>query len=284
MIRHVKILRGVLPHIIDKRQITGKKKRYTTNREILAFGLYSALKSLTTSSKISHYHNQLNKLARYCKVSPNTFKTYLKYAQEFGYLRYDSKTEIIQLVSYQTICNKFKINKEFHQIKYNTNDKQKTWRYILTALEIKEQKQKQFHMIWQKLCKNPPLKTALLKQPGVTKRNIRRTLLNYQEQLYKQGSKNEQLYQYRNILFSINADTERTRQNIKHTYGYKSEHSVYYLKKQMVKRGIATVEKRIYIGNHAAWNKNQYTTRHRETGERITIMPDKITLNHSVIC
>lgn len=238
MIVQIKILKGVAPILVGKRE---KRTSYVTNRELKAFDLYVCLKAITTAGHIKNYPAQLEKLTEFSKCSKATFYTRLWMLVEMQLITV--KGLAIQLCSWEKVAELYELNTlEFHKVNYDTQNKQQNIEYILKAIEIGENQERQTKEAQRKINKTPELESVFNIQCMKQNKQADFTLNNLhavQCETYATGAADY------DILHSINADVNRSAKRIKLVYGFHSIRNVAYMKRQLEKRGLATITKRV---------------------------------------
>jgi hypothetical protein len=273
----LKLLKGLISQVVRYRGQHGAKQRYYTNRAIDGLGIYLLLRSRTTSNKIQHYRKQLGSLLEFCNCSKTTFMKRLKIAEDIGLLTYSHHD--ITFIAYEKIARKYELDRvHFTQIMYDSANEMQTIRHILEGVELHENKERQHEMIKRNTSKNPLLTAALkVRFPVLQKGNFRKRLLKAQQASYRVGSGDAVL------LHHFNADDNRAARTIRAAHGFKSNRSVYDLKRRLYDRQVITDwKRRIFQGKEPDWNPHAFTTWNPATGIRTTVMPDEITLNTAI--
>lgn len=238
MVHQIKILKGITPILVGKREL---RTSYVTGTEIKSLGFMFLLKSMTTAGQIKNYPKQLKAISAFCKCSKGTFYTRLYELVQMGLVKVDRYT--IHLASFKKIAEHYELPTiEFHLINYDTEDKGKTIEYILKTVEIAENQQRQQNEVQRKINKTPEIELAYNSLCRAQNKPAEFTLKNLhtkQRETYSVGADDY------DVLHSINPDLNRSAKSIKKAYGHVSVRNVAYLKRQLNKRGLATVTKRV---------------------------------------
>lgn len=239
----LKILKGLATEACFLRE---KRNSYETNRALKAFGLWVLLKNETTSGFINDPHKQSENLEKLCKASFRTIRRYVSWAEDYGLIR-KSDQNGWALSSYSEVCDKYLLKPVFTEFEYDETDEKKTIEYYLKALEIAENREKQIYTYNKKQKLNPQIKPALeVEAANYGKRaeaiKTPEDLFKLQKQLFSYGGSHSQTY---NVVQNfLNPDFQRSARTIRKAHKFKSVLSVTYMKRQLEKRGFATIEKR----------------------------------------
>lgn len=237
-IAQVKILKGIAPKLVGIRE---KRKTYVTSSQLKPFDLLLCLKAMTTAGIIKNYPKQLEEIKLFCKVSKSTFYTRLYQLEKMNLLTITQGT--IYLTSWKKIAELYDIDTiEFHTINYDTDKKEQTVEYFLRAIEIEENQQIQLKEAQRKMNKTPELEIAFNSYCNKQNKTAELTLKNLHEiqrETYSTGADDY------DVLHSINPDTNRSAKSIKKAYNFHSIRNTAYLKRQLEKRGLATVTHRL---------------------------------------
>lgn len=241
---NVQIIRfpvGLAKAIINQRNLVLK---YETNRVVKAYDMFTCLKSTNVCGVISNFTDQLPELTALCKISRTAFYTRLNDCIELKLItKADNK---LRLTSWKKACELFNVIEtgKFHDINYNPDEPKQTIQHIIAIIAMKEQTEIIKTQVDKKLNANPDVKKAydvyakhFLKSETEFSPSA---LFNAQRKSYAEGAP-DVIYE---ALHKINPDTNRTVKSIQKDFGMKSHRSATYLKRNLAKRGLLTVEKR----------------------------------------
>lgn len=177
----------------------------------------------------------------FCKCSKSTFYSRLHQLETMELLRVTKKT--IYLTGWENVVALYELPAiEFHTINYDTDNKAQTIEYFLKAIEIAENKQRQEKEAQRKINKTPELEIAFNSYCTKQNKPAEFTLNNLHEIQRETYSKGAADY---DVLHSINTDNNRSAKSIKKAYNFHSIRNVAYLKRQLEKRGFASVTHRL---------------------------------------
>lgn len=242
MVQTLRFPVGLAKAIINQRVIVLK---YETNRVIKAFDMFTCLKSTNTCGVISNYTQQLPELLAICKISRTLFYTRLKDCIELKLI--SKRGDDLQLTSWFKACELFDVIETgaFHNINYNVNDTKQTAQHIIAAIALKEQRQIIQTQVAKKLNANPDVKEAYHVYVKYFKQSSTEfsptALFNAQRRTYSEGAP-AVIYE---ALHKINPDPNITVKSIQKQFGMKSHRSATYLKRNLAKRGLVEIEKRV---------------------------------------
>ena len=207
--------------------------------------MFTCLKSTNTCGVISDYAGQLPDLLTFCKISRTLFYTRLKDCIELKLI--SRRGDDLQLTSWFKACELFDVVETgvFHTINYDLNDTKKTVQHIIAAIALKEQRQIIQTQVSKKLNANPDVKEAYhvyVKHFKQSSTEFSPTaLFNAQRRTYSEGAP-AVIYE---ALHKINPDPNITVKSIQKQFGMKSHRSATYLKRNLAKRGLVEIEKRV---------------------------------------
>lgn len=234
----VKILKGISSVLVGKRELC---KTYVTSTDIKPNDTFHCLKAMTTAGQIQNYPKQMEAIKVFCKTSKSTFYNRLHWLEKRG-LAWTIKGTLY-LASWEKYAQYYELETiEFHLINYDTENKGQTIEYILKTVEIAENQQRQNKEIQRKINKTPEIELAFNSRCRVQGKTAEFTLNNLhhvQRETYSQGAADY------DVLHSVNPDVNRSAKSIKKAYGFVSNRNVAYLKRQLEKRGLAKVTKRV---------------------------------------
>jgi hypothetical protein len=232
---------GLAKALVDQRKLVLK---YETNRVVKAYDTFTCLKSTNICGVISNYTDQLPELTAICKISRTAFYNRI---QDCIKLKLITKRGTqLHLTSWTKACEMFDVVNTgvFHNINYNLSDTKQTIQHIIAAIALKEKEQIIQLQVAKKLNANPDVKEAY----DVYMKHFLKSetefcpaaLFNAQRKSYSEGAPSV-LYE---ALHKINPDCNRTVKSIQKDFGMKSHRSATYLKRNLAKRGLLTIEKR----------------------------------------
>jgi len=245
----VKLLIGAPAALVSRRHL---RNNYQTNQEIKYWSTWFLLKSLTTTSYIQHWISQREYLLAWLQMNENTFRRHLAWLKSMDLLELDKKNYSIRLCGYQHAAEIMEISYEgIYEVGFDPINKtpgKQTFQYVLRTEEFEHHKNRQASALMYKIDHNPSsLKDDLLYyllQAGADYHRLQADpayyadrLLRLQIRFFKEGS---ELFQY---IMSFRADINRGAKLIKKHHQYKSCQSVAYMKRKMLKLGIASIWK-----------------------------------------
>lgn len=248
----IRVLKGLATEAAFLREM---RWTYETNRAVKAFGLWVLLKNESTSGSISLLKpGQINRLEYLTGKSYKTVQRWLIYAEQYGLLdlRYSNDSLIrISLKSNQEVSNKYALVEptKYHELEYTPNETPSI-DYLLKALELHENKEKQITAYTNKTRLNPIVNRAILIESENL--GIPAALDGSPEELKKLQAKTfcsggSQSATYEVLQNLINPDFQRTARRIAFAHRMKNPQSAVYMKRALAKRGLAKVTRRAPI-------------------------------------
>lgn len=287
MIIPIKILTGLSTEVVKMREIRNKNK---TNRNILAYALYTWLKNKTTAGVIHHYDKQLETLLEGSNISRSSFYRYLNYAEDLKLITRNTYTGTLKLAGYASVMeNLYIIEKAFTTIYYDT-DKHKL-NFIFETLEIHENKARQLTAVNGKISKNPIVNSAFklfwISQGVPDQAYTLDNLLKTQKLIFEKGTA-ARIYQP--LMEIVNPHFNRSSYGIAAAHGYLRARNTTYLKRKLVKRNLINVldieapvcryRKDRIEGNIRGKNENAFTTWNKAKNAAEWKQPQQIIINH----
>lgn len=272
MIIKLKIPRYLSSHLVNKREL---RNVYETNRMIKVYGFFAVLKTFTSSGLIKNYHNQIEVIGQLTKKSRSSVYNYLNFCKKLQLIKMQGN--VIVLSSWE---NATKIIDEdifcdlYTELNYDVKNGLQTPEYLIYAAEIKENQDAQTNAVIREVGNNLPLAQLLAVDRQVTPEHVQK-LANLQVFTFVNGkSENDYL-----LIHSVRADVQRTAKSIRKAYNMKSRRSVKYLKRQLVRRGIATVFTRCHTSEcRNRISSMMYSGYFKEVASTFWKQPDLITL------
>lgn len=277
---------GLARSLINRRALVTK---YETNRVLKAFDFFTCLKATNVCGVISGFHSQLPMLLPLCKISRSSFYTRLNDCAKLGLLKLDGNN--IRLHSWDNVCRLY--DHEFtyyHKINYDLNNETANFQYFISALALHEQRVIITKQITKKFNQNPEVKKAhdtfaenfLTEVPEYSPASLH----ELQKFTYAQGAP----VIFYDLLHKFNPDPHVTVKTIQKQFGFASHRSATYLKRNLAKRGLITVNKRTAIkhdynnkevlGAHKARKEKAYHTWYDPgTHSRTWHLTDEILIN-----
>lgn len=278
-----KIPQGISKILVAERELRNTKQ---TNSLVKVYGFYFALKSVTTAGKIQNYRQQLQTLCAYTKRKSSSFYEYLRKAEKLNLLT--RKDGDIHLTSWEKVFKNFGlVQKSFINIEYDITNKLITPEYLIVCSAIKENKDSQAFALCKKIENNPLLKYELGITGAVTTSTIQRLQHEQKITFMHQNNASGSDTNY-DALHSLNVDFERSLRKLRQDFGFKSNLSATYLKRQLVIRGLASVSHRITTSslknrkwklNEAGKKTEQLTGYDNQKHQTVWRQPDLISLN-----
>lgn len=240
----IKFPKGLARFLVCDRKMVSK---YQTNRTVKLLGFYAALKSTNTCGVIKDFTGQLPDLLAVCKVSRTLFYTRLKQCEKLELLTIKGKHQSapkICLTSWDKVCEMFDV--EFtghHTINYDLHDTKKTPEHFINLIHLQEKDAQIRQQISKKLSSNPTIKKGYEIYAKLTNNEKPFTATNLfeaQRKSYSEGAP-EGVYE---VLHQINPDPNRCVKSIQKDFSMKSHRSSTYLKRNLEKRGMISIQKR----------------------------------------
>lgn len=272
MIIQLKIPIGISRLLVQERTL---RVKYQTNRQIKYYGFFCILKSTTTSGLIQNYLKQIDFLCSITKRSKSSFYNYINACIKLGLLVKEGNS--LRLKNWTSILAQFNLkDKAFLEYEYDIDNKEQTPEYFMMIAEIRENQSYQVNSIIKEIQQNPQLKD-LLNEKKVNEQTALK-LHRMQVQTFINGcGGSERIY---SIIHCINADFQRNASKLRKDFNFKSHLSVAYMKYQLVKRGLAQIQRRFICSeSRMRKNRNQYFTGWDEVLKVSTWqLPDEIIL------
>jgi len=268
-----KIPHGFASYLVRQRE---QRSVYQTNRAVKVYGFFSLLKTITSTGIIKNYHQQITDISQLTKRSTSSVYAYIGHCKKLGLLTTEGRN--IQLTGWKAIINKHDecvYTPIYTTLQYDPANELQTAEYMIYAAEIAENQQKQTKAVIKSIGNNLLLAEALNVKQTTTKKDVE-TLQRLQVLTFVSG-KTDPDYE---LIHSLNADVQRTAKTLRKAYGMKSRRTVKYLKKQLIKRGIAKVEKRLLQSPDCSRvNKSTYYTGYNPANKNtFWKRPDSINL------
>ena len=240
MILKVHIPKRLPSAIASTRSLVSK---YETSRAFKVFETFTYLKALTPSGKIQQSafagpHAFYSHLASSCYLSVNSFKTRLRWLEEWELITLDKYKNII-LKSWEQICKQFRVtDSEFYEI--FINEQNERLEYVLKTLVIKENKDRQQFKFAQSVSNNLVKDELERIIPGniTSFKELTDYLVNLQKFTYKNRSDSY------DIAHTFRADFNVSCLGMARLFDFKALRSSSYLKKVLQLRGFINVKKR----------------------------------------
>lgn len=226
------------------RYLTTRKKGNKTHPLMKVFGFYLLLKAEAPNSGwIQNYTKQIAALSKNFGISQRSFFTYMNELERLK-LAFREKNNI-RIVSWDQLGKVLDIStKKRTQIKFNYDGSQKI-HWWFSAIDIKDNQERQAYMIWKKVNKNSEIKNDLL--TAMYKRNFDKTKLNNPEyfagrlfSLYVEDFKTGT--EVHDLLIRIRADVNRSVKKLAYDWCISAQLTSYW-KKKMHKQKIIDVAK-----------------------------------------
>lgn len=237
MIKAFKIPRGLPTAIVGEREKS--PKGYNINRVLPAVDLFLCLKN--ESHKIHNYQKQLPYLLALCKCSKATFYKRLKECESRGLVKIEKKRHI-WLTSWHQLAQIFMYDERlgFHTVNYNLDDDKQEIRYILKALEIRENEERQVYAIAKRLAAHPDNKQAYEQFCYLNGLNGEFNLKDYEAAKKRSFALGTERSIY-DLLHELNLSLSRNVNTIANAHGYKHWQGAAYLKAQLAARELIKV-------------------------------------------
>jgi len=256
----VKVYNELIANIIKVRKL---RNAYQTNRIFKPIATFFLLKSVTPSSVIQQYTQQLSELLQYLRIGKTTFYSHVRELESLGLCKRVGGA--LRLCSYDKMCELFELT-EVSNVTRITYDHTKHRFYELMYASLLHNKQVECDtQVRAKIDRIPEFK-EVLQELGP---DVRRALLDKQISDFKNGT---QSFEYE----IINADVQITARSIHKQFGFKSYKSVAYLKARLKAASIATVEKREYVSEHRSRKRHQYVAYLTASKSTLWRLPDEI--------
>lgn len=242
----IKVYNELITNIIKIRNERGnystKGLIYRTNRVLKPISIYFLLKSVTTSGVIKDYTHQFGWLLDFLGISKPTFYSYLKQLESLQLVKRNKGALILS--SYSQMCETFELSEvsnisyilyqegvgqEFYKLLEGSIISNKN-KYVKQQVNTKIERIKEFAQYLRETGGHHSNKNDSLADQ----------LLNRQIADFKNNSQTEEI-EY------INPDYQISARKIREIFGFKSNRSVAYLKKKLIKANIAQVYIRKFI-------------------------------------
>lgn len=249
---------------------TGQAKQ--VGRKVRAAAFFCYLKSLSTSGKVAY---NIKLFTNETGLSADTVRDRIAECECLGWLERSSGSLLLSAWSAVLEADESAYT-SCHLFEWEIGDIDKI-RYAFAAYEIAENKER-ISKAYNNGIKIRGLKAAL-ERIGATDRAA--------HHMMQCAALRERSEHPKGLLFSLNADDNRSIRTIREAHGYKSRRSVGYLKRMLVKHGLAEVFSRWISTNcqgatAGAFTRRWHTKYNSGLQVRTTYLPDEIRLKIKV--
>lgn len=244
---------------------------YQTGRLLKIYAFYLNLKTLTTSGVIKNITKPSPELLKLCKCSPRTFATRVGELVNEGFAIKNAKNLV--LTSQRTLMELYECSiNEYSAINVPEGAELTS---VLEAHLIRLQQVKQEVQFERNIKKVPEVFEYLKKNLPHTN-NLRETILEAQQNIFKHGNNNQE---FTSIVNKYNADNNVQARTLRKLFEYKSYKSVAYLKKRLSKNGLIEVVKRKITSEVRSRKEKQYYVSYQQNEKQTTWhLCDKISI------
>ncbi|MFA6924689.1 MAG: hypothetical protein WC223_10620 [Bacteroidales bacterium] len=251
-----------------------------TNKPLIkAFETYFLLKYHYSNGIISNFSKNQKSVAEVCNISVRTLWTRLKILKENNLITVTGSN--IKFSSWDFLCEKFNIRKNFYYIKLNNsnNDGILKLEYLIRLKALQEAKKRMQYAFKAKVKQSSDVYNEFCCITGAENGKLsRRAVLNSAIECFKNPAMftpDEQFF----LLNCFNADDNMNCLTIARMFNNNSASSGTYLKRILEKSGLIEIEKRIIESIERCRKAIMGTVFYsRPTKQTILIMPDNLII------